>query len=144
MFSFVEVCMFLYFSNIIYCNDQVTYMQRCGDETNYLYLTINKLLASILYYYYYINYCAAVNADYNACTCRCVTLYQLLLAALNGYPRDRKHNPHSVAISSSYRHHKQAKKRECDDWVREVEQASFIPLLFAITGGTGEEATADC
>ena len=44
-------------------------------------------------------------------------------------------------IPSIYRHHEQAKKREYGDRVREVELASFTPLVFATTGGMGREAT---
>ena len=40
-----------------------------------------------------------------------------------------------------YRRHEQAKKREYGDRVREVELASFTPLVFATTGGMGREAT---
>ena len=38
-------------------------------------------------------------------------------------------------IPSIYRRHEQAKKREYGDRVREVELASFTPLVFATTGG---------
>ena len=44
-------------------------------------------------------------------------------------------------IPSIYRRHEQAKKREYGDRVREVELASFTPLVFATTGGMGREAT---
>ena len=36
----------------------------------------------------------------------------------------------------------QAKKREYGDRIREVEMASFTPLVFATTGGMGREASA--
>ena len=46
------------------------------------------------------------------------------------------------SISSPYRRHEQAKKREYGDRIREkVENGSFTPLVFATTGGMGWEAT---
>ena len=45
------------------------------------------------------------------------------------------------AIPAIYRRHEQEKKREYGDRVREVEKASFTPLVFATTGGMGKEAT---
>ena len=45
------------------------------------------------------------------------------------------------AIPAIYRCHEQEKKREYGDRVREVEKASFTPLVFATTGGMGKEAT---
>ena len=48
---------------------------------------------------------------------------------------------HNSNIPSIYRRHEQAKKREYGDRVREVELASFTPLVFATTGGMGREAT---
>lgn len=44
-------------------------------------------------------------------------------------------------IPSIYRHHEQEKKQEYSDRVREVEKASFTPLVFVTTGGMGGEAT---
>ena len=44
-------------------------------------------------------------------------------------------------IPAVYRCHEQEKKREYGDRVREVEKASFTPLVFATTGGMGKEAT---
>ena len=46
----------------------------------------------------------------------------------------------NVSIPSVYRRHKMQKKREYGDRVREVEFASFTPLVFATTGGMGKEA----
>ena len=47
----------------------------------------------------------------------------------------------NVSIPSVYRRHEmQKKKREYGDRVREVEFASFTPLVFATTGGMGKEA----
>ena len=43
------------------------------------------------------------------------------------------------SIPSLYRHHEQQKKREYADCIREVELASFTPLVFATTGGMGRE-----
>ena len=45
------------------------------------------------------------------------------------------------SIHSLYWRHEQEKKREYGDRVREVEYASFTPLIFATTGGMGKEAT---
>ena len=45
------------------------------------------------------------------------------------------------SIQSLYRRHEQEKKREYGDRVREIEQASFTPLVFATTGGMGREAS---
>ena len=47
-----------------------------------------------------------------------------------------------TSIPAMYRRHEQAKKREYCDRIREVEMASFTPLIFATTGGMGREATA--
>ena len=46
------------------------------------------------------------------------------------------------SIPTVFRRHEQAKKREYRDRIREVECASFTPLVFATTGGMGREATA--
>ena len=43
-------------------------------------------------------------------------------------------------IPSVYRRHGQQKKREYGDRVRELELASFTPLVFSTTGGMGREA----
>ena len=48
---------------------------------------------------------------------------------------------HNSTIPSIYRRHEQEKKREYGDCVREVEKASFTPLVFETTGGMGREAT---
>ena len=47
----------------------------------------------------------------------------------------------SSSIQSLYRRHEQEKKREYGDRVREIEQASFTPRVFATTGGMGREAS---
>ena len=47
----------------------------------------------------------------------------------------------SSSIQSLYRRHEQENKREYGDRVREIEQASFTPLVFATTGGMGREAS---
>ena len=49
-------------------------------------------------------------------------------------------NRHS-SIQSLYRKHEQIKKREYGNRVREVEYASFTPLVLATSGGMGREAT---
>ena len=43
-------------------------------------------------------------------------------------------------IPSLYRYHELQKKREYGDRIREVEQASFTPLVFTTTGGMVKEA----
>ena len=45
---------------------------------------------------------------------------------------------HHSSIPSVYRRHELQKKREYS--VREVELASFTPLVFGTTGGMGKEA----
>ena len=47
---------------------------------------------------------------------------------------------HSI-IPTLYGRHEQRKKREYGDRIREVENGSFTPLVFATTGGMGREAT---
>ena len=44
------------------------------------------------------------------------------------------------SIPSLYRRQELQKKREYGDRIREVEQASFTPLVFTTTGGMGKEA----
>jgi len=46
----------------------------------------------------------------------------------------------NTSITSLYRHHEAQKKREYGERVREVEQASFTPLVFSTTRGMGREA----
>ena len=50
----------------------------------------------------------------------------------------------NTSILSAYRCHEQQKKREYGDRVREVELASFTPLVFSTTGGMGKEAVTFC
>ena len=47
----------------------------------------------------------------------------------------------STVISSVYRKHEQAKKREYGQRVRDVEHGVFRPLVFSTNGGMGKEAT---
>ena len=44
------------------------------------------------------------------------------------------------SIPSLYRCHELQKKQQYGDHIREVEQASFTPLVFTTTGGMGKEA----
>ena len=58
----------------------------------------------------------------------------------------RVFNPHAptnanVPISSCYRNHERAKRRAYEQRVREVERASFTPLVMSATGGMASEAT---
>ena len=48
---------------------------------------------------------------------------------------------HQSSISSLYRRHELAKKREYGDRVKQVKNYSFTPLVFSTTGGMGREAT---
>ena len=55
-------------------------------------------------------------------------------------------NPHAPTnsqgqLSSCYKRHEQVKKRAYEQRVREVEHASFTPLVLAATGGMANEAT---
>ena len=45
------------------------------------------------------------------------------------------------SVQSLYRKHEQIKKREYGNRVREVEYASFTPLVLATSGDMGREAT---
>ena len=44
-------------------------------------------------------------------------------------------------LSSVYRKHEQEKRRQYDQRVREVEHATFTPLVLSTTGGMGRAAT---
>ena len=44
-------------------------------------------------------------------------------------------------LASMYRRHKQEKRRQYEQRVREVEFATFIPLVMSVTGGMGRGAT---
>ena len=48
---------------------------------------------------------------------------------------------HSTVVSSAYRRHEQAKKREYGQRVRDVEHGLFTPLVLSSNGGMGKEAT---
>ena len=58
----------------------------------------------------------------------------------------RVFNPHAptnrrLQPAACYRHHENIKKRAYEQRVREIEQASFVPLVMSITGGLGRIAT---
>ena len=58
----------------------------------------------------------------------------------------RVFNPHApsnrrIPLSSCYRKHEQTKKRMYEQRCREVEHASFTPLVMSATGGLAKEAT---
>ena len=58
----------------------------------------------------------------------------------------RVFNPHAPSnrqpsIASCYRRHEQTKKRAYEQRCREVEHASFTPLVMSATGGLAKEAT---
>ena len=44
-------------------------------------------------------------------------------------------------LASMYRRHEQEKKRQYEERVREVERATFTPLVMSTTGGMGRAAT---
>ena len=55
-------------------------------------------------------------------------------------------NPHAPSnrhtqLSSCYRKHEQMKKRAYEQRIREVEHASFTPLVISATGGLANEAS---
>ena len=47
-----------------------------------------------------------------------------------------------MSIPTAYGRQEQTKKREYGDRIRQIEMASFTPLVFSTTGGMGREATA--
>ena len=49
--------------------------------------------------------------------------------------------PSFFPLSSAYRKHEQGKRRHYDQRVREVEHATFTPLVLSTTGGMGRAAT---
>ena len=51
------------------------------------------------------------------------------------------HSNRHFSLSSVYRKHEQEKRRQYDQRVREVEQATFTPLVLSTTGGMGRGAT---
>ena len=58
----------------------------------------------------------------------------------------RVFNPHApsnrrIPLQSCYRKHEQTKKRTYEQRCREVEHASFTPLVMSATGGLAKEAT---
>ena len=46
-----------------------------------------------------------------------------------------------ASLQSTYRRHKQEKKRQYDQRIREVEHSTFTPLVFSTTGGMSRAAT---
>ena len=55
----------------------------------------------------------------------------------NPSAQSNRHGP----LSSVYRKHEQEKRRQYDQRVREVEHATFTPLVLSTTGGMGRAAT---
>ena len=58
----------------------------------------------------------------------------------------RVFNPHAASnrqtqLSSTYRRHENVKRRAYEQRIREVEHASFTPLVMSLTGGLGHAAT---
>ena len=56
------------------------------------------------------------------------------------YPNARS-NMQSTSLASAYKTQENEKKREYGKRVREIENATFTPLVFAATGGVAEEAS---
>ena len=48
----------------------------------------------------------------------------------------------SSSLSGAYARHEQVKRRQYEQRVREVEMATFMPLVFSTAGGMGRAATA--
>ena len=44
-------------------------------------------------------------------------------------------------LASAYRRHELEKKRQYDQRVREVEHATFTPLVMSVTGGMGKSVS---
>ncbi|XP_065181984.1 uncharacterized protein LOC135812597 [Sycon ciliatum] len=55
-------------------------------------------------------------------------------------PHARSNSVHS--IPAAYAKHEREKRRHYEERVREVEHATFVPLVFSATGGQGKAATA--
>ena len=58
----------------------------------------------------------------------------------------RVFNPHApsnrrLQLTTCYRHHENVKKRAYEQRIREIEHASFVPLVLSVTGGLGRIAT---
>ena len=51
------------------------------------------------------------------------------------------HSNRRRPLASVYRRHEQEKKRQYEERVREVEHATFTPLVMSTTGGMGKAAT---
>ena len=50
---------------------------------------------------------------------------------------------HWSPLASVYRRHEQEKRRQYEQRIREVEHATFTPLVMSTTGGMGRAATRD-
>ena len=48
----------------------------------------------------------------------------------------------SSSISATYVRHEKAKKRSYEERLREIEHASFVPLVFSTTGGMGKQSAS--
>ena len=46
-----------------------------------------------------------------------------------------------ATLQATYRRHEQEKKRQYDQRIREIEHATFTPLVLSVTGGMGRSAT---
>ena len=46
-----------------------------------------------------------------------------------------------LSLTSAYKHHENAEKREYGHQVRDIEHGIFTPLVLTSTGGMGHEAT---
>ena len=59
------------------------------------------------------------------------------IKVFNPSAQSNRHGP----LSSVYRKHEQEKRRHYDQRVREVEHATFTPLVLSTTGGMGRAGT---
>ena len=48
----------------------------------------------------------------------------------------------ATSLAASYRRHEQEKRRKYEERVREVEHASFVPVVLSASGGYGKHANA--
>eukprot|EP00117_Sycon_ciliatum_P012984 scpid96459/ scgid13832/ len=75
-----------------------------------------------------------------ACTAVVLSVHfwmYLEVRVFNPYARSNS----SSSIASVYRKHEQEKRRLYEPSVREVEHASFIPVVYATSGGAGRSAS---
>ena len=62
-----------------------------------------------------------------------------MICPVGGLPIVRHNEIRNTSIPALYRQHELGKKREYGDRIREIEHASFTPLIFSTTGGLAKE-----